>query len=1028
MLFLLPRSLRRLSTITWSAMLLKAMFLSASAARGETLLATALTHDVAPTYNSADGLLMITAFANSNATVAATLGQAGNWFGVVNGNSTAIDGTESVTLQLATNASLFQLGHIWTRSRVIISGFASDPGFSDSSGRATGVSYANGALSYFLPWDGGVECKITFTRPEASAGRTLRINVYDTSAAWQATVTRIVYVVNGTTPVVVDLAANGQTMDNFSASDAWSMQNVGLWSEANRTLVADLLFKTNNGIGLSAWRFNLMAGFDPTVSPGTLWQRWRTGNGFLVASNQYDWTRQPGQRWFLSAAKARGIEQFIAMIYSPATNFTRNGRVYGTDGLGSSNLKPGYEAAFAQSVADVLALFKTITVAAEQVAFDYVMPVNEPYWEWNANSQEGSRHSNADIIAQAQALRSALDARSLETEIVLAEAGDLPGLYSVRSDISSEYGATYGNYLTAFNGITNVVSRNLSAHSYFTENPTNQLVSIRQTVREQFATQSHWRYWQTEYCILGAGGPGRDLTMKSALNVARVIWADVAIANASAWHWWLSLSQADYKDGLLYTDFWQPGDVESLYCSKNFWAFGQWSRFIRPGWKRIELAGYDDVFGLMAAAFVDPGSNNVALVFVNHSPASRRIVPAAINLPAGKVVAFWSPWLTSAAPSDNLSPLPPLAPGDECFIPPKSALTLVGRIADLSASSPPIIASLTDQTARAGEMLRLKLDVTAADTPAKLVQVAAYSDNPALLPATITMTEDFVTNTITREVFVNFSGNGLTALAAAPQFPNAPPARHAMSSFEAPQNLGGKYGSRVRGFVVSPQTGNYTFWIASRDASELYLSADENHATKMRIAWVTTATAPRDWQHEANQQSAPIPLVAGRRYYIEAVHVAASGGDHLAVGWQLPDATLERPIPGARLSQWTDPYTNSARHNLVLTLATNATGTSAVSVVATDTLGQTTTNRFQITVAPAISSQPTNLTATVSNGNLILSWPSQHMGWRLDTQTNPLTVGLTDTWTALAGSTQTNIWTTAIDLNNPSVFYRLSLP
>lgn len=27
-----------------------------------------------------------------------------------------------------------------------------------------------------------------------------------------------------------------------------------------------------------------------------------------------------------------------------------------------------------------------------------------------------------------------------------------------------------------------------------------------------------------------------------------------------------------------------------------------------------------------------------------------------------------------------------------------------------------------------------------------------------------------------------------------------------------------------------------------------------------------------------------------------------SGGDHLAVGWQLPDGSMERPIPGYRLS------------------------------------------------------------------------------------------------------------------------------
>lgn len=763
---------------------------------------------------------------------------------------------------------------------------------------------------------------------------------------------------NEVSPATANLAAGRQTIDNFAASDAWSMQNVGLWNNTNRTTVADLLFTTNNGIGLSAWRFNLMAGFDPTVLPGTLWQQWRTGNGFLVASNQYDWTRQPGQRWFLAAAKARGIDQFIAMVYSAPTNFTRNGHVYCSDGVGTSNLKPGYENAFAQYLADVLAHFATNSDSAERVMFNDIMPVNEPFWEWNGNSQEGSRYSNADIVSLATALRSALDARGLATQIVLAEAGDLLSLYSTRDDISSKYGASYGNYLSAFDSITNILSPHLSAHSYFTDNPTNQLVPVRETLRSEFAAHPRWNYWESEYCVLGSAGPGRDLTMTTALNVGRVIWADLAIANASAWHWWLAMSQADYKDGLLYTDFWQPGDDESIYCSKNFWAFGQWSRFIRPGWRRVELPDYKNVFGLMSAAFVDPATNSIAMVFVNHSDNSRRIAPRAINLPAGKVVASWSPWITSPAPSDNLSPLPPIGPEDDCFIPANSVLTLVGNMVMSNAIQAPVVVALPDQTVRAGDTLRLNLDITESDGLANLATVRAHSDNPALLPSSAaSISEPVLTNGITTEFFVNFSGSTLDDLAAAPHFPNAPNATYAASSFEIPQNRGSKYGTRMRGFVVPPQTGKYTFWIASRDASELYLSTDENPATKTRIAWVENFTASREWTRETNQQSAPISLLAGKRYYIEAVQVAASSGDNLAVGWQLPNQTLERPIPGSRLLTWTNPFAQSVRRVLTLHFVGSATGKTHVFVVATDSVGRSVTNHFTVTLAPS-SVQP----------------------------------------------------------------------
>ena len=58
-----------------------------------------------------------------------------------------------------------------------------------------------------------------------------------------------------------------QHIQHFGASDAWSMQFLGLWSEKQQQKIADWLFSMENdvqgkpkGIGLSIWRFNLGAG------------------------------------------------------------------------------------------------------------------------------------------------------------------------------------------------------------------------------------------------------------------------------------------------------------------------------------------------------------------------------------------------------------------------------------------------------------------------------------------------------------------------------------------------------------------------------------------------------------------------------------------------------------------------------------------------------------------------------------------------------------------------------------------------
>ncbi len=64
----------------------------------------------------------------------------------------------------------------------------------------------------------------------------------------------------------------------------------------------------------------------------------------------------------------------------------------------------------------------------------------------------------------------------------------------------------------------------------------------------------------------------------------------------------------------------------------------------------------------------------------------------------------------------------------------------------------------------------------------------------------------------------------------------------------------------------------------------------------------TAGRAPATGMPIQNKKSKPIHLEAGKRYYIEALHHEATADDSLAVGWQLPNGEMERPIPGKRLS------------------------------------------------------------------------------------------------------------------------------
>jgi len=71
------------------------------------------------------------------------------------------------------------------------------------------------------------------------------------------------------------------------------------------------------------------------------------------------------------------------------------------------------------------------------------------------------------------------------------------------------------------------------------------------------------------------------------------------------------------------------------------------------------------------------------------------------------------------------------------------------------------------------------------------------------------------------------------------------------------------------------------------------------------------------------------------------------------------------------------------------------------------------------------SLNPVNITCSVSGGQLTLSWPADHLGWTLQTQTNTLSTGLSGTWYPVSGSTATNSMTFPVNPANPAVFYRL---
>jgi hypothetical protein len=68
---------------------------------------------------------------------------------------------------------------------------------------------------------------------------------------------------------------------------------------------------------------------------------------------------------------------------------------------------------------------------------------------------------------------------------------------------------------------------------------------------------------------------------------------------------------------------------------------------------------------------------------------------------------------------------------------------------------------------------------------------------------------------------------------------NGPSHTQTLNSFEAPLNILDNYGVRIRGYVCPPTTGNYTFWVAGDDNSELWISPNDQPSNLSRIAYHT---------------------------------------------------------------------------------------------------------------------------------------------------------------------------------------------
>jgi hypothetical protein len=323
--------------------------------------------------------------------------------------------------------------------------------------------------------------------------------------------------------------------------------------------------------------------------------------------------------------------------------FTRNSKGY-ANGDGNTNLRSDKYDDFADFMTTVVEHFD-----GEGIHFNYISPVNEPQYDWEGHDQEGSPWYNSEIKQLVTSLDASLVSKSLSSKILIAEAGSWGSLAGGSGRADNQMYAFFNPASANYIGNLPTLEPLIGGHSYWTHNNDGQISSAR-TVVKNAAANYGLRVFQTEWSLLGEGYYDGSLNydnatyMDLALFTAKIIHSDMAITNVSSWSYWTSMGQEQWghKDRFLLISLLPGGDAYNPVTTPGsaedrptLWALGNYSYFIRPGYRRIGLTGASDLSGLMGTAYLAPDSSQIVVVYVNMTHEAKQITTTFQNMPAG---------------------------------------------------------------------------------------------------------------------------------------------------------------------------------------------------------------------------------------------------------------------------------------------------------------------------------------------------------------------------------------------------------
>lgn len=384
---------------------------------------------------------------------------------------------------------------------------------------------------------------------------------------------------------------NGGVFEGWGTSLCWWANRIGYSDELSQQ-AADLFFG-DDGLRLNIMRYNIGGGDDPTHNHIT-----RTDSdvpGWLVLDEEtgeyvYDYDADAGQLNVLKRAVEAAGDEAIVEVFSnsPPYFMTVSGCSSGGFDPNIDNLKEDCFDDFAEYLAHVTNYIQN-ELGIEVTS---VSPMNEPntnFWGANSYKQEGCHFDAGE--SQSKIIELTYEAlRQYDLDNVMVVASDETSTelqieeYNLYSDKAKEY-----------------LGR-INTHTY---NPT------RIGELGQLAKDEGFNLWMSE--VDGNGVAGTDAgEMGAALWLGEKIINDINSLSPSAWVLWQVIDKHICEEGYkgrqdsgmidITQGFWGTAvadhDNVDIILTQKYYAFGQFTRYIRPGMTLIHcgadsLAAYN---------------------------------------------------------------------------------------------------------------------------------------------------------------------------------------------------------------------------------------------------------------------------------------------------------------------------------------------------------------------------------------------------------------------------------------------------